>query len=183
MASHLTSITSHVHNWMLFSLWLCLFVLSGVISPLLSSSILGTCQPGEFIFQCGIFLRFHTVHLVLMARILEWFAIPVSSGPCFVRTVTKLGMLLSPAPLQGLNNLKIHLVSYLCCCKACTQTTVRAMSRPVRSKVRGLLFFVSEAETRLFNFPNMVQQLRMCLPVQGLSRFGLWSGKISPAAR
>ena len=29
-----TSITSHIHNWVLFSLWLCLFILSGVISPL-----------------------------------------------------------------------------------------------------------------------------------------------------
>ena len=27
----------------------------------------------------------HTVHGVLVARILEWFAIPSSSGPCFVR--------------------------------------------------------------------------------------------------
>ena len=32
--------------------WLCLFILSGVISPLFSSSILGTYQPEEFIFQC-----------------------------------------------------------------------------------------------------------------------------------
>ena len=116
----------------------------------LSSSILGTHLPGEFIFQCGIFLPFHTVDVVLMTGILKWFAIPISSGPCFVRTVTQLGMLLSPglgwpAPLQGLNNLKIYLASYLCCCKACTQTIVRTVSRPVRSKVRGLLFFGSEA--------------------------------------
>ena len=32
-ASDFTSITSHIHNWVLFSLWLCLFILSGVISP------------------------------------------------------------------------------------------------------------------------------------------------------
>ena len=44
-------------------------------------SILGTCQPGEFIFQCHIFLPFHTLHGVLKARILKWFAIPFSSGP------------------------------------------------------------------------------------------------------
>ena len=31
-------------------------------SLLISSSILGTYQPGEFIFQCHIFLTFHTVH-------------------------------------------------------------------------------------------------------------------------
>ena len=30
-ASDLASITSHVHNWVLFLLWLCLFILSGVI--------------------------------------------------------------------------------------------------------------------------------------------------------
>ena len=78
--------TSHIHNWVLFLLWLCLFILSGVISPLFFSSILGTYQPGEFIFQCPIFLPFHTVHGVLKARILNCFAIPFSSGPRLVRT-------------------------------------------------------------------------------------------------
>ena len=72
---------------MLFSLWFCLFILSGVISPPISSNILDTYWPGEFIFQCPIFLPFHTVHGVLKARILKWFAIPFSSGPCFVRTL------------------------------------------------------------------------------------------------
>ena len=41
-ASDLASITSHVHSWVLFLLWLHPFILSGVISPLISSSILGT---------------------------------------------------------------------------------------------------------------------------------------------
>ena len=88
-ASDFTSVTSHSHNWALFLLWLSLFILSGVISPLLSSSILDTYQPGEFIFLCHIFLSFHahTVHGVLKARILKWFAIPFSSGPHFVRTL------------------------------------------------------------------------------------------------
>ena len=62
-------------------------MLSGVISPLISSSILGTYQPGEFMFQCHIFLSFHTVHEVLKAGILKWFAIPFSSGPHFARTL------------------------------------------------------------------------------------------------
>ena len=62
-----TSITSHIHNWALFLLWLYLFILSGVISPLFSSSILGTYKSGEFIFQCPILLPFHTVHGVLKA--------------------------------------------------------------------------------------------------------------------
>ena len=61
------------------------FILSGVISPLISSSILGTYRPGEFIFHCPIFLRFHTVHVVLKLRILKWFAMPLSSGPHSVR--------------------------------------------------------------------------------------------------
>ena len=32
IASDFTSITSHIHSWVLFLLWLCLFILSGVIS-------------------------------------------------------------------------------------------------------------------------------------------------------
>ena len=61
------------------------FILSGVVSPLISSSISGTYRPGEFIFQCPISLPFHTVHGALKARILKWFAIPFSSGPQSVR--------------------------------------------------------------------------------------------------
>ena len=81
------AITSHIHSWALFSLCLRLFILSGVICPLFSSSISGTFRPGEFIFQCRIFLPFPTVHGVLKARILKWFAIPFSSRLCFVRTL------------------------------------------------------------------------------------------------
>ena len=49
------------NNWVLFLLWLHPFILSGVISPLISSSILGTYQSEKYIFQCRIFLPFHTV--------------------------------------------------------------------------------------------------------------------------
>ena len=52
----------------------------GVISPLISSSILGPTDLGS-----PIFLPFHTVHGVLKAKILKWFAIPSSSGPHSVR--------------------------------------------------------------------------------------------------
>ena len=75
-ASDFTFITSHIHNWVLFLLWLCLFTLSGVTSPLFSSSILGTYLSGEFIFQCPIFLSFHTVHGVLKERILSGLSFP-----------------------------------------------------------------------------------------------------------
>ena len=85
IASDLASTTSHIHNWVLFLLWLRPFILSGVISPLISCSILGTYRPGEFPFQYPIILPFHTVHGVLKARILKWFAIPFSSGPHSVR--------------------------------------------------------------------------------------------------
>ena len=64
-----------------------LFILSGVVSPLISSSILGTYRHEEFISQCPIFLPFHTVHGVLKARILKWFAVLFSSGPRFVGTL------------------------------------------------------------------------------------------------
>ena len=50
--------------------------------------MLGTYRPGEFLFQYPIILHFHTVHGVLKARILKWFSIPLSSGPCFVKTST-----------------------------------------------------------------------------------------------
>ena len=68
-----------------FLLWLYLFILSWVISPLISSSILGTYWPREFPFQYPIILPFHTVYGVLKARILKWFAIPFSSGPHSVK--------------------------------------------------------------------------------------------------
>ena len=83
-ASDFISIPSHIHNWVLFLLWFRLFILFGLIFPLISSSILGTYQPGEFLF---VILPFHTVHGVLKARKLKWFAIPFSSGPHSVRPI------------------------------------------------------------------------------------------------
>ena len=64
-----------------------------VIAP--SSSLVAYWTPsdpgrgGELIFWCCVFLLFHTVHSrgVLAARILQWFAIPSSSRPHFVRTL------------------------------------------------------------------------------------------------
>ena len=84
-ALDLASITSYTHNWVLFLLWLHPFILSGVISPLISSSMLGTYRPGQFLFQYPIILPFHTVHGVLKGRILKWFVIPFSSGPHSIR--------------------------------------------------------------------------------------------------
>ena len=57
---------------MLFLLWLHPFILSRFISPLISSSILGTYRSGEFIFQFPIFSPCYTVHGALKAKILKW---------------------------------------------------------------------------------------------------------------
>ena len=46
-----------------------------------------TLRLGSLVLQCHIFLPYHTIHGVLMAKILEWFAIPSSSGLNFVRTL------------------------------------------------------------------------------------------------
>ena len=53
-----TSITSHIHSWVLFLLWLSLFILSGVISPLIFSSILGTYRRGSSFFSVLSFCLF-----------------------------------------------------------------------------------------------------------------------------
>ena len=115
-ASDFIFIASHIPNWGLFLLWLCLFVLFGVTSPPILSSILGTYQPGEFIFQCPVFLPFHTVHGVLKQRILKWFTIPFSSGPCFVRTLHHDPSILGDPTWYGssfieLNKAVIHVIS------------------------------------------------------------------------
>ena len=57
-ASDFTFTIRHIHNRVLFLPWLSLFIPSGAISPLFSSSILGNYRPGEFIFQRHIFLSF-----------------------------------------------------------------------------------------------------------------------------
>ena len=103
-ALDLTSTTRYLRSWVLFSLWLSLFLLYGDISLLFSSSILGTYWPGEFIFQCYIFLPFHTTHGVLKARILKWFDIPSSSGPYFVRILHHDPSVL--VTLQGMETLE-----------------------------------------------------------------------------
>ena len=72
-----TSIISHIHNWTLFLPWLHLFILSGFISPLFSSSILGTYWSGEFIFQCHIFCLF--ILFMGFSRQEYWSGLPLPS--------------------------------------------------------------------------------------------------------
>ena len=105
IASDLASITGHIHKWVLFLLWLHPFILSGAVSPLTSSSILGTNRPREFLFQYPIILHFHTLHGVLKVRIPKWFAIPFSSGPHSVRPLHHDPPVLSGPTQHGLVSL------------------------------------------------------------------------------
>jgi len=113
-----TFTTRYTYNWALFLLWLSLFILSGGISPCFSTRILGTSWPGEFIFQCLIFLPFHAVHGVLKARMLKWFAIPFSSEPYFFSefsTVTHLSWVALHDMAHSfivLDKAVIHLISF-----------------------------------------------------------------------
>ena len=79
-----TSITSLIPTWALFSLWLHLCIISGVISPFLQQHI-GHLPICGIHLSMSYFLPLHTVRGVLKARIQEWFAIPFSSEPCCVR--------------------------------------------------------------------------------------------------
>ena len=58
IALDFTSITSHIHNWVLFLLWFNLFILSGAISPLFSSSIWAPTELGSSSFSVLSFYLF-----------------------------------------------------------------------------------------------------------------------------
>ena len=86
-AADFTFTTRLIHTWTLFPLWLSLFIPSGVISPLFSSSILDTYQPGEFNFQCSIFFVLSYYSWGLQGKNTEVVCHPFSSGPHFARTL------------------------------------------------------------------------------------------------
>ena len=73
-ASDFTSITSHIHSWVWFLLQLHLFILSGVISPLISSSILGTYNLGSSSFSVLSFCLF--ILFVGFSRQEYWSGLP-----------------------------------------------------------------------------------------------------------
>ena len=74
--------------------------------------------------SCHIFLSFHTVHGVLEARILKWFATPFSNGPCFVRTLKHDLSILDGPPSMTHSSIELYktgihvfiLVSFLWWC-------------------------------------------------------------------
>ena len=84
-ASNFSFTTRHIHNWASFLLWPSLpFFLELFFHSF--SVHFGHLLTWSLIFWCHVFLPFHTVHRILEARILEWFAIPFASE-CFVRTL------------------------------------------------------------------------------------------------
>ena len=85
VALDLASIICHPQTSVVFTLAPSLHFF-GVISPLISSSMLGTYQPGGVHLSVSNLFAFYTAHGVLKARIPKLFAIPFSSGPHFVRS-------------------------------------------------------------------------------------------------
>ena len=115
-----TFTTRHMDSWASFLLWLSLSIPSGAISLLfpvaywIPTDLVG----GRFIFHCHIFLHFHTVHGVLKARMLKWFAVRFSSGPSFVRTLHHDPSILGGSTCHGqsfieLNKAVIHMISWV----------------------------------------------------------------------
>ena len=68
---------SHPQLGVAFALAPSLHSFFSYLSTVIQKRIGLTYQLGEFIFQCPIFLPFHTVHGVLKARILKWLAIQI----------------------------------------------------------------------------------------------------------
>ena len=114
-ALNFTSITSHIHNWVLFLFGLSLFVLSRVISPLFSSSMLGTYWPGEFTFQCFIFLPVHSVHG--LSREEHWRGLPFPSPVDHIlsdlSSMTCLSWVAPPGMAQSFTELDKGMVSLI----------------------------------------------------------------------
>ena len=77
---------SHLQLGIDFALALSLHSFWSYFSTVLQEHI-GYLLTWEFIFQCHIFLPFHTVLGILKASMLKWFAILCYSGSGFVRTL------------------------------------------------------------------------------------------------
>ena len=105
----------------MFLLWLHPFILSGVISPLISSSILGTYQPGEFIFQCPVFLPLKV--FMCFSRQEYWSGLPFPS--LVYHILSELSTMTHPAwvALQGMahsfiewDNAVVHVIRLVSFC-------------------------------------------------------------------
>ena len=97
------SITSHIHNWVLFLLWLHVFILSRVSSPVISSSILGTMDLGSSSFSVLSFCLF--ILSMGFSRLEYWSGLP------FPSPVDHILSDLSTMTRQGLMNYGMRFVT------------------------------------------------------------------------
>ena len=144
IASDFTSITSHIHNWVLFLLWLHLFILSGVISPLFSNSILGTYGPREFFFQCHTFFLF--ILFMGFSRQEYWSGLPFP--PPVDHVLSELSTMTHPSwvALHSIAHSYIEL----------DKTMIQVISLVQFSSVQSL------SRVRLFATPWIAAQLFAC---------------------
>ena len=85
-ASDLASITSPIHNWVWFLLWLSLFILSGVISPLIPSRYGAPTDLGSSPFSVLTFFLSYC-SWGSQGKNTEVVCHSLSSGTHFVRTL------------------------------------------------------------------------------------------------
>ena len=155
----------HIHNWVLFLLWLLPFNLSGVISPLISSGILGTYWPREFIFQCPVFLLFHTVHGI--SRQEYWSGLPFFSPVDHILSDLSTMTCLSWVAPHGmvsfieLDKAVVHVIrlaSFLSLCFQCVCSLMPSLSTyhlPWVYLDLGYLFMAAPAKRSCCLFPRM----------------------------
>ena len=86
--------------------------------PLFPSSILDTFGPGGLLFRCPIFLSLYTVHEILMASILGWFAVTSSRIYTILYVVSAVCVYQSQAPKSSTTPLSpnVHTFCSLCLC-------------------------------------------------------------------
>ena len=85
-ASDLASITSHIHKWALFLLWLHPFILSGVISPLMAP--VAYWAPTDLGSSSFSFLSFCLLILFMGFSRQEYWSGPFTSGPHSISTLS-----------------------------------------------------------------------------------------------
>ena len=97
-ASNLASITSYIHNWVLFLLWLHPFILSGVISPLNNSTELFSPIPVHLSSLIPRMSMFTLVISCLTTSNLPWFMDLKFQIPMPCGSLQHQILLLSPVP-------------------------------------------------------------------------------------
>ena len=111
-ASNLASITSHIHNWVLVLLWLHPFIF---LELFLHWSPVAYWAPTDLGAHLSVSypFAFHTVHGVLKAKILKWFAIPFSSGPHFVTGPSWVALHSMAHSFIELDKAVVHVISLI----------------------------------------------------------------------